>query len=111
MPIVSVRQAFRLVNRLFLSETVICLTYFRFLTRVQYVREGDMIYCRAIVDTIDRPSPHGLGLYRVEVLGREPNDWCRTYEISARDENYAAKEGMDKFIEEIGKLIDEQELK
>lgn len=70
-----------------------------------------MIYCRAIVDTIDAAPPHGQGLgkFRVEVMGKEPHDYVRAYTIASKDENHAAKEGMDKFIEEITALLNKQE--
>lgn len=69
-----------------------------------------MIYANAVVDVIDAPPAHGVGLgkFRVEVWGREPHDFVRTYEISAKDDNMAAREGLDRFVLEIGKLVSEQ---
>ena len=111
MPIIFTRQAWIASHRFLTGNNVVCLTSFRFLKSVQYVREGDVIYCRAIVDTINSAPAHGQGLgkFRVEVLGREPHDYCRTYEIAAKDENFAAREGMDKFIEDITALLDNQD--
>jgi hypothetical protein len=65
------------------------------------------ILCSATVDVIDAPPAHGhgLGKFKVEVWGREPNDYVRIYEITAQDDNMAAREGLDRFVEEIGKLI------
>lgn len=66
-----------------------------------------MIYANAVVDVIDAPPAHGhgLGKFKVEVWGKEPNDYVRVYEITAKDDNMAAREGLDRFVEEIGKLI------
>jgi len=71
-----------------------------------------MIYCSATVDVIDAPPAHGQGLgkFRVEVWGREPHDYVRIYEISAKDDNLAAREGLDRFVDEIEKLISSKEL-
>jgi hypothetical protein len=65
------------------------------------------ILCNATVDIIDAPPAHGKGLgkFKVEVWGKEPHDYVRIYEITARDDNMAAREGLDRFVEEIGKLI------
>lgn len=70
-----------------------------------------MILANAIVDPIQPPPPHGKGMgrFRVEVWGKEPHDYVRVYEISAKDDNKAAREGLDKFVEEIGKLIENKE--
>jgi len=56
-----------------------------------------VIRCRAFVDTIRAPGPVGLGMYRVEVMGEPPHDYVRIYDIEARDENKAAREGLDRF--------------
>ena len=67
-----------------------------------------MIYASAVVDVIDAPPPHGhgLGLFRVEVWGKEPHDYVRVYEIQAKDDNMAAREGLERFGEEIARLIE-----
>ena len=67
-----------------------------------------MIYCSAVVDVIDAPPAHGQGLgkFRVEVWGRQPHDYVRIYEISAKDDNLAAREGLDRFVDEISKLLE-----
>ena len=69
-----------------------------------------MILANAIVDVIDAPPAHGQGLgrFRVECWGREPHDYVRRYEIYAKDDNMAAREGLDRFVDEIGKLVAEQ---
>ena len=66
-----------------------------------------MIYANAIVDVIDAPPPHGhgLGLFKVTVWGKEPNDYVRTYEIQGKDDSMAAREGLDRFVKEIGELL------
>ncbi len=48
-----------------------------------------------------------LGKYRVEVMGKEPHDYVRAYTIASRDENHAAKEGMDKFISTLSEVMNE----
>ncbi len=66
-----------------------------------------MIQASAIVDVLQDPPPHGKGMgrFRVEVWGKEPHDYVRVYEIAAKDDNKAAREGLDRFVEDIGKLI------
>ena len=54
-------------------------------------------------------AQHGLGKFKVEVWGKEPNDYVRIYEITARDDNMAAREGLDRFVEEITKLIEDKD--
>lgn len=68
-----------------------------------------MIQASAIVDVLQDPPPHGKGMgrFRVEVWGKEPHDYVRVYEIAAKDDNKAAREGLDRFVEDIGKLISE----
>jgi hypothetical protein len=70
-----------------------------------------MIQASAIVDVIEEPPPHGKGLgrFRVEVWGKEPHDYVRVYEIAAKSDNVAAREGLDRFVEEIGDLLKKQE--
>ena len=67
-----------------------------------------MIYANAVVDVIDKPPAHGQGLgkFRVEVWGRAPHDFVRIYDIRAKSDNVAAREGLDRFVEEIGKLVE-----
>lgn len=64
-----------------------------------------MIPASATVDTIRPATPSGLGLFRVEVWGQEPNDYVRVYEILAKNQDDAARSGIDKFVTEIEKLI------
>lgn len=69
------------------------------------------IYCSATVDVIDPPPAHGKGLgkFKVEVWGKEPTDYVRIYEITARDDNMAAREGLDRFVADITKLIENRD--
>lgn len=66
-----------------------------------------MIQASAIVDVLQDPPPHGKGMgrFRVEVWGKEPHDYVRVYEIAAKDDNRAAREGLDKFVADISALI------
>lgn len=67
-----------------------------------------MIYANAVVDVIDAPPPHGqgLGLFKVTVWGKEPHDYVRTYEIQGKDDNMVAREGLDRFVDEITRLLE-----
>jgi len=69
------------------------------------------ILASAVVDVIREapPASKELSIYRVEAWGKEPHDYVRVYEIAARDANMAAREGLDRFTEEIGDLLDKQE--
>lgn len=70
------------------------------------------ILCSATVDVIDAPPAHGQGLgkFRVIVYGREPHDYVRIYTISAKTNDYAAREGLDNFVKEIGELLEQKKL-
>ena len=59
-----------------------------------------MIKASAIVDVIHEPPPNGwgYGLYRVTVWGEPPNERQRMYEIRAKSDNMAAKQGIDLFV-------------
>lgn len=69
------------------------------------------VFCNATVDVIDAPPAHGQGLgkFKVTVYGREPHDYVRIYEIQGKDDNMAAREGLDRFVEEITKLIEDKD--
>lgn len=66
-----------------------------------------MIFANAVVDPIFVALPpfKGPSRFRVEVWGREPHDFVRIYEVQAKDDNVAAKEGLRLFVEEIEKLV------
>jgi len=70
-----------------------------------------MIYANAVVDVLEAAPPHGKGLgkYKVEVWGKEPHDYVRVYEIASKTDTLAAREGLDRFCEEIGKLVDSKD--
>lgn len=70
-----------------------------------------MIQANAVVDVIDAPPPHGggLGKFKVTVWGREPNDYVRIYELQAKSDSMAARDGIDRFVEEISRLLEGKE--
>jgi len=70
-----------------------------------------MIFANAIADVLEQPPAHGQGLgrYRVEVWGKEPHDYVRVYEIAAKSDSMAAREGLDRFVNEIGRLLGQNE--
>ena len=71
---------------------------------------GPLVHCSAIVDWL--PSIATLArdkfLYRVRVWGRAggPHDFTRIYDIVARTEDEAAKEGLRRFTVEMEGLHD-----
>lgn len=69
----------------------------------------ERIFANAIVDVVDAPPAHGYGLgkFRVEVWGKKPHDYVRIYEIPAKDDNMAAREGLDRFVDEITRLLED----
>ena len=71
-----------------------------------------MIYANAVVDVIDAPPAHGhgLGKFRIECWGKAPHDYVRIYDITAKSEDEAAKEGLDRFVKEIGELLERQNI-
>lgn len=67
-----------------------------------------MILANAIVDVERDPTDRSLGVYRVEVWGREPHDYVRVYTIEAKSDTLAAQEGLRRFDEEISALLSEK---
>ena len=63
-----------------------------------------MVLANAIVDIVKPSTPKGLGLFRVEVWGKPPYDYTRTYEIQAKSDTLAAQEGIRRFVDEMEKL-------
>jgi hypothetical protein len=63
-----------------------------------------MVVANAIVDVIEANTPVSLGLYRVEVWGRDPYDYTRHYEIRAQNDTMAAQEGIRRFVAEMEAL-------
>jgi hypothetical protein len=62
------------------------------------------ILANAVVDIIKPATPIGLGLFRVEVWGKEPYDYTRVYEIQAKSDTLAAQDGINRFVKEMEKL-------
>lgn len=65
------------------------------------------ILASAIVDVIRPATPRGLGMFRVEVWGKPPDDYVRLYEIDAKNDNIAAQEGIRRFVADISKLVEQ----
>lgn len=63
-----------------------------------------MVLANAVVDVINESS--GLTKFRVEVWGRQPHDYVRIYEIAAKNQDDAAREGLDRFSTEVSVLVD-----
>lgn len=64
-----------------------------------------MVLCRAFVEVIKPATPHRLGHYDVQVMGQDLHDYVRTYRIQAKSDDAAAREGIDKFVNEINEII------
>lgn len=64
-----------------------------------------MIPANAIVDVEREPEGNLLGIYKVEVWGREPHDYVRRYSIRAKSDTMAAQEALQKFSDEIERLL------
>ena len=62
------------------------------------------VLANAIVDVIKSATPQGLGLFAVEVWGKEPFDYTRRYEIQAKNDTLAAQEGIRRFVAEMEAL-------
>lgn len=78
---------------------------------MQHSRENEMIRARSVVDVLQQASPASkeLSRYRVECWGEKPHDFVRIYTISARSEDVAAREGLDRFVEEVSALISDED--
>lgn len=64
-----------------------------------------MISCSAIVDILEERSPPAMSRWRVEVWGKEPDDYTFVYEILAKTEKDAAQEGLKRFSDDVERLI------
>lgn len=62
---------------------------------------SERVLANAIVDVIKPSTPRGLGMFKVEVWGKPPFDFTRTYEIQAKSDNIAAREGIERFVKEM----------
>lgn len=67
------------------------------------------ILANAVVDVIKPATPLRIGHFRVEVWGKAPYDYVRTYEIMAKNETSAAQQGIAKFVAEMEKLPAQEE--
>jgi len=68
----------------------------------------EFIGASAVVDVIRPATPRTLGAFKVEVWGREPHDYVRIYDISARNDTLAAQQGIQRFVKEIEAMLAEQ---
>lgn len=68
-----------------------------------------MIRCRAHVEVIRPATPFRLGSFEVHVLGDEPHDYVRIYRIDHKSEDMAAQEGIDRFLEQVGKMVEREQ--
>ena len=57
------------------------------------------VLANATVDGLRAPPEdcRGLTTFKVEVFGREPHDYVRTYQIAAKSDNIAAQEALRRF--------------
>ena len=62
------------------------------------------ILANAVVDVIKPATPLRVGHFKVEVWGKAPYDYVRTYEIMAKSDTIAAQQGIARFVEEMEKL-------
>jgi hypothetical protein len=59
------------------------------------------VLANAVVDVLKPSSPVRIGRFKVEVWGKEPYDYVRTYEIMAKSDTIAAQEGIRRFVKEM----------
>ena len=59
------------------------------------------VLASAVVKVIKAATPINLGLFLVEVWGKEPYDYTRRYEIQAISDTMAAQEGIRRFVSEM----------
>lgn len=59
------------------------------------------VLASAVVKVIKAATPINLGLFLVEVWGKEPYDYTRRYEIQAKSDTVAAQEGIRRFVSEM----------
>jgi hypothetical protein len=65
-----------------------------------------MVLASATVDVLSHPPAYGgLGRFKVNVWGKEPHDYVRIYEIQAKTETDAAREGISRFVSDIEALL------
>jgi hypothetical protein len=59
------------------------------------------VLASAVVDVLKPSTPVTIGRFRVEVWGKEPYDYVRTYEIMAKSDTIAAQDGIQRFVREM----------
>ena len=59
------------------------------------------VLANAVVDVIKPSTPVRVGSFKVEVWGKPPHDYVRTYEIIAKSDTVAAQEGIQRFVREM----------
>jgi len=59
------------------------------------------VLANAVVDVIKPSTPVMVGRFKVEVWGKAPYDYVRTYEIIAKSDTVAAQEGIQRFVAEM----------
>lgn len=64
----------------------------------------ERVLANAVVDVIKPATSVGLGVFSVEVWGKEPHDYTRRYEIQAKTDTLAAQEGIRRFVAEMENL-------
>jgi len=65
----------------------------------------NQVLANAVVDVLKPATPTSIGLFSVEVWGKEPHDYVRVYEIMAKSDTIAAQEGIRRFVAEVEALI------
>ena len=60
-----------------------------------------MVLAQAVVDEVRPATKNGLGVFQVEVWGQPPYDFARIYQIQAKSEDIAARQGIDRFVAEM----------
>lgn len=60
-----------------------------------------VVLAQAVVDEVRPATENGLGLFQVKVWGKPPHDYARIYQIQAKSEDVAARQGIDRFVEEM----------
>jgi len=62
------------------------------------------ILANAVVDVLKPATPKTIGHFKVEVWGKAPYDYVRTYEIMAKNDTIAAQQGIARFVAEMEKM-------
>ena len=62
------------------------------------------VLANAVVDVVKPATATHIGHFKVEVWGKEPHDYVRTYEIMAKSDTMAAQQGIQKFVDEMEAL-------